>query len=98
MERKFWSFVEDFVSYAKAYEEMVWNREEVFVTRKEWNGVHYINRWGEYCILLKTGEIIVNPIEILEKDEPDWIIVEITDEARRIIENHSKGEIVYDRY
>lgn len=98
MERKFWINFNDFVTYSKGYDILDSNRECVFMTRKEWNGVHYINRWGEYCILLRTGEIIVNPIEVFKKDEGDWILVEITEEAKQIINRHSNGNIVYDRY
>ena len=91
MRKRYWNNIEDFLDYHTAYREMNMNRERTFATRKEWDGVHYINRYGEYCILLKTGEIIVNPIEIMKMDEPDWIIVDISDEARMLINNHIKG-------
>lgn len=89
MERKFWTTFNDFVTHAEGYDILNSERERAFLTRKEWYGVHYINRWGEYCILLRTGEIIVNPIEVYKTNEEDWILVDITDEAKLLIENHS---------
>lgn len=87
---KYWSEIEEYVTYEDALIEMHCSREVVFATRKCWSGVHYINRLGEYCILLKNGEIIVEPQTIFDKNEIDWVIVEITEEARNIIEKHSK--------
>lgn len=96
--KKYWDKIVCYWDYPEVYKAMNEYREVLFVTRKEWDGVHYINRWGEYCILLKTGDIVVDPIEIYKKDEPDWIEVEITEEARTIIDNHSQGIFEYDLY
>ena len=54
------------------------------VSREEWDGVHFkIN--GDYVILLKTGEILVNPEEIYCTDKRDWCIVIPSEEAKNII-------------
>lgn len=86
---KFWSNIIDFVPYEEGYEEINSYPEEAFLTRKEWNGVHYINRHKEYCILLKNGEIIINPIEVFKMDEPDWILVEVDEKTMKLIKQHS---------
>lgn len=56
-----------------------------YTTRPEWDGVHFYSKRGEYCILLKTGEVLINPKEIQDADKKDWMIVTITDEAVKIL-------------
>lgn len=90
--KKYWTMVVDFVSYSEGYRELRDYPETTFLTRKEWGGIHYINRYGEYCILLKTGQIIINPVEVYKTDEPDWILVEATEEALRLIQEDIESE------
>lgn len=90
-ETKYWIQINDFVEYWDGYQELSLNPENVFMTRKEWLGVHYVNRHGEYCILLRSGNIIVNPPEVYKTDESDWILVDISEEAKDLIKSHSLG-------
>lgn len=62
----------------------------IYITRPEWNGVHFFNVYGDYCILLKTGEVVINPEEIYDTDKDDWIEVIITTDAVRTIEKYTK--------
>lgn len=48
-----------------------------YITRREWDGVHFLNANKDYCILLKTGEILVNPENIMDTDKNDWMLVTV---------------------
>lgn len=55
-----------------------------FITRPEWNGVHFMVK-DDYYILLQDGTIVKNPKEIYNERDNDWMIVTITAEASEII-------------
>jgi hypothetical protein len=55
-----------------------------FITRPEWDGVHFMYK-DDYYILLKGGAILKNPNEIYCERKNDWMIVTITAEAIEII-------------
>ena len=54
----------------------------VFITRNEWDGVHFITKNFNYAILLKTGEVVLNPNEIYNRTSNDWLVVDINDKAK----------------
>lgn len=91
-ETKYWTQVNDFVDYWEGYSTILNNPETEFLTRKAWKGVHYFNRFGEYCILLKTGQIITNPVEVYDTYEDDWVMVDVSDEAMDLIMQHINGQ------
>lgn len=89
---KFWKRVidnertyESALNYIKAYP------ASSYITRPEWDGIHFIAKDGSYCILLKTGELLIDEKEVWSTDKSDWIVVTITDEAVKLLE--SKGLI-----
>lgn len=51
------------------------------ITRPEYNGIHFINRVGEYVVLLEDGNTVKNPTEIQDTDKNDWMIVAISDKG-----------------
>lgn len=57
-----------------------------YITRPEWEGVHFYNKYGDYCILLKSGEVVVEPEEIYDTDKQDWMVVSITEQAVEILQ------------
>lgn len=50
------------------------------LTRLEWDGIHIVKD-DKYYIILKNGEVLVNPKEILDSKKKDWAIVEPTKRA-----------------
>ena len=58
-----------------------------FITRPEWDGIHFINKSGKNTILLKTGEIMVTD-NIMNKEDNDWMTVTVTSEAMTIINKY----------
>ncbi|MGL5329957.1 MAG: hypothetical protein ACRDD7_11860 [Peptostreptococcaceae bacterium] len=52
-----------------------------YITREEYSGFLFKNHYGETCILLKTGEVLINPAEIQNTDKDDWFNVSITKDA-----------------
>ncbi|MDV3426601.1 MAG: hypothetical protein LIR50_05360 [Bacillota bacterium] len=57
-----------------------------YMTRPEWDGVHFYDKFGEYNILFKDGHVEYNMIDkAWDKDKSDWMIVTITDEALQIL-------------
>lgn len=57
---------------------------EAFITRPEWDGVHFMVK-DDYFILTKDNNLIANPKEVYDLDKSDWMIVEVTDEAKELI-------------
>jgi hypothetical protein len=89
---KFWRRIinnnksyEDALNYIKTYP------ASSYITRPEWDGIHFISKDGSYCILLKTGQLLIDVPEAWSTDKTDWIIVTITDETVKLLE--SKGLI-----
>ena len=62
-------------TYAKRYIED--NKGYTFISRPEWEGIHFISKQGEWCIYTKSGELIVDvPLEAVQKqNERGWMIV-----------------------
>lgn len=53
-----------------------------FITRPEQDGFHFLAQDNKtHCILLKTGEVVVNPKEIYDTDKNDWMTAVIENEA-----------------
>lgn len=61
------------------------------VSREEWDGVH-LKYNNDYIIILKTGEIIINPEELYCTDKKDWCIVMPTKEIKKILEEKYKAK------
>lgn len=74
------------LSYDKAVSEshILDGDVQSFITRPEWDGVHFMVK-DDYYILLKDGSILRNPKEIYSERKNDWMIVTITAEALEII-------------
>ncbi len=82
---KFWDKVLlQGLSYDKAVKESFLVEGDSFITRPEWNGVHFMVK-DDYFILLKDGSILRNPEDVHGLDKEDWMIVTITAEASKII-------------
>lgn len=69
------------LSYFHAYKLA---KEGYCISRREWDGFHFILN-DKYYILLETGEILENPKEKYDTDKNDWIIVNPTPEALKIL-------------
>lgn len=72
-------------SYVSALEHIEDNPSTSYITRPEWEGVHFIAKGKRYCILLKTGEVLLDKLKVYDTDKNDWLIVTITDEAIKIL-------------
>lgn len=79
---KYW---EEIIEGNLTYEEARTAMAIRYVTRPEWDGFHFLNLQDKHCILLKTGELLIDIKEVLDTDKKDWCIVRITNEARKII-------------
>lgn len=89
---KFWRRVIDSErSYESALNYIKTYPASSYITRPEWDGIHFISKDGSYCILLKNGEILIDESEVWSTDKNDWLVVTITDEAVKLLE--SKGLI-----
>jgi hypothetical protein len=75
--------------YWKALEYVKKYPGKAFITRPNWDGIHFITKQGDYAILLKTGEIMVKPENIMDMDKSDWMLVNPTKRAIELIK--SKG-------
>lgn len=76
-EKQYKNYINEMINYNEA--EMLM-KKGLFCSRKEWSGFHFI-RNGKYYIMLKTGEILINPKEVYCTDKNDWMIAFPTDEA-----------------
>lgn len=76
----------DNLSYDEALEHL---NQGLFITRKEWDGFHFLYK-GKYAILLKDRSIILNPQDVYSKDAKDWCVVDITAEAIDILFKYDK--------
>lgn len=85
---KFWEqIISKNVSYDYALNYIKSYKGTSYITRPEWDGVHFISKNNEYCILLKTGEVLIDESEVYDKDKNDWLIVTITDKAVKLLED-----------
>lgn len=61
-----------------------------YTTRPCWDGVHFYSKQGQYCILLADGTLLIDALNnAWSKDESDWMIVTISDEAVNILYENS---------
>lgn len=86
MDNKIWDEIIDRGNYKQIYKVVKENKTESFMTRMEWDGVHFLTKNGTYAILLKSGEVLVNPNSVYRTDYDDWLLVTITDEATDILQ------------
>lgn len=87
---KYWEVViADNYTYEDA-ESYIRNYQPSYCTRPEWEGVHFYNIYGHYCILFKDGRVEIDVDDVWSKEESDWMIVSITDEAVEQIEKYTK--------
>jgi hypothetical protein len=57
-----------------------------FMTRPEWDGVHFYNRQGVYCILFKDGHVEIDMLDkAWDKDKNDWMVVTLSTEGYEIL-------------
>lgn len=84
----FWKdVVKSNLSFDEAHEHIKNNKSASYITRPDWDGVQFYNKFGEYCILFKDGHIKSNMLDkVYKKKANDWMIVSITDEAIRILQ------------
>ena len=71
------------LTYDEAYSLMKRNELMTVITRPEWEGYHFDDRFEGgtnlgYMILTKDDKLIVNPKEIYNKDARDWQVVLLT--------------------
>lgn len=74
-------------SYTEALEHIESNPSTSYITRPEWEGVHFIANGKRYCILLKTGEVLLDKVKVYNMDKMDWLIVTLTDESIKILKD-----------
>lgn len=88
--KKYWN---EIISNNLSYEEARKNIEEFhpyYMTRPEWQGVHFYDKNGKYCILFKDGHIEKDMEDkVWNKDSNDWMIVTITEEAVQILKKNN---------
>lgn len=73
----------DNLSYEEAYSLMNRSKLILVITRPDWEGYHFEDRYeGDtglgYIILTKEDNLIVNPKEIYNKESKDWQVVLLT--------------------
>ncbi len=63
------------------------NKGHKFFTRDGWEGFHFYNEDGVYCILTKEEELIKDvPMKFVQgQDQKDWMFVEPTKHALDLI-------------
>ena len=63
------------------------NRESKYFTREGWGGIYFYNDKGEFCILTKEEELLVDvPKKFIQgQDQKDWMFVEPTKHALDLI-------------
>lgn len=85
---KFWK---EIIAKDKSYESALKYIEKYpstsYITRPEWKGVHFISKDKAYCILLESGEVLIDELEVFDTDKNDWIIVTITSAAVKLLED-----------
>ena len=77
------------LTYGQA-KELIKKFQPYYATRPCWEGVHFYDIYGNYCILLSTGEVLINPEEIHDTNKVDWQIVVINEEALEQINKFTK--------
>lgn len=85
---KYWNRVlANHLTFAQAANAMTKNI--YFITRPDWQGFHFLDKNRQYKIFLKSGEIIELTVDelnkIYDRDKHDWMIVEPTKRALKII-------------
>ena len=86
MQKKYYNMIiSEKLSYNEALNRLT-NKKAKFITRPEWSGVHFLSKEGKYCILLKTGGLIIDPEEKYDINKDDWIVVNITSEGYNILD------------
>lgn len=86
---KYW---EEIMKKDMTYDEVL-TFKGFYFTRPEWDGFHFFSARGEHKVLLKTGEVItVSPDLVWNRDSKDWMLVSITKEAVRILEENFRME------
>lgn len=83
--RFFKSVIESNCTYKRGLKKAA--KQNMALTRpSEWDGIHIVKD-DNYYIVLKTGEVLVNPSDILDTKKKDWAIVEPTARALEKINN-----------
>ena len=78
------------MTHDEALRELINSKNKTLaITRPEWLGLHYVESSGEYCILLRSGKIqlATAPESVWDTDKNDWMLVECTDEALKLMMN-----------
>ena len=70
-----------------------------YATRPCWDGVYFYSKQGQYCIFLKDGGVMIDRFDdVWSKDENDWMLVTISDEAVRILVENNFVEEDKEKY
>lgn len=87
---RFWNkIISKNLSHEKA-NELIKDFRPYYTTREEWDGVHFYNKEGQYCILFKDGHVEVDMFEkAWAKDKNDWMIVTVTENAVGILKRNN---------
>jgi len=87
---KYWEYILDNNLSFENAKRQIKDYHPYYATRPCWDGVHFYSKQGQYCILLKDGNVMIDCLDkAYSKDENDWMIVIITDEAVRILEDNN---------
>ena len=86
---KYWEYILDSNLSFGVAEHLIHKYKPYYMTRLEWDGMHFYDKYGRYSILFRDGHVEHNMYnKAWGKDKNDWMIVTITDEAVEILENN----------
>lgn len=83
---KYWEHIIDKNLSFKNVKRQIKEYQPYYTTRPNWEGFHFYSKQGQYCVLLKDGNVLVDCLDkVYSKDENDWMIVTISDEAVKVL-------------
>ena len=83
---KYWEVVIDKNLSFENVKRQIKEYHPYYTTRPCWDGVHFYSKQGQYCILLQDGNVMIDRFDdVWSKNENDWMIVTISNEAVRIL-------------
>jgi hypothetical protein len=87
---RYWKdIIDKDLSFEEGKEQII-KYKPYYMTRPNWNSIHFYNKQGQYCILFEDGEVMTDCIKnVYFKDKNDWMFVTITDEAVKILKEYN---------